>query len=84
MPLDPHKCYSLVCIASKKLRDGWAKDERKIDGYRVKKMQRNSRRETVRWTEKQTESEDRDRVRARDRKKRWREFKKPQQKPKAH
>lgn len=53
-----------MCIASKKVRDGWLKEERKINGYTDKKMQRNSPRETERWTEKQTDSEDRDRVRA--------------------
>lgn len=59
-----------MCITSEKVRDGWVKDERKIDGYiGKKKMQRNSRRETEHWTEKQTDSKDRDRVRVRDRKK---------------
>lgn len=66
------------------MRDGWVQDERVIDGCRGKKMQRNSRREAERWSEKQTDSKDRDRVRVRDRKKRGRELKKPQQKPEAH
>lgn len=67
----------------------WAMDglrmREKLDGYREKKMQRNSRRETERWTEKQTDSKDRDRVRVMERrKKRGRELKKPQQNRKAH
>lgn len=73
-----------MCIASTKVRDGWIKEERKIDGYTDEKMQRNGPRETERWTEKQTDSEDRDRVRAWDIKKSAGELKQPQQKPKAH
>lgn len=40
----------------KKVKDEWFKDERKIDGYREKKIQRNSQREAERWTEKQIAS----------------------------
>lgn len=56
MMLDNFKCYSWICIALKKVKDEWFKDERKIDGYREKKIQRNSQREAERWTEKQTAS----------------------------
>lgn len=76
----------MLFMAAEKVRDGWVKDEREIDGYREKKMRRNSRRETERWTEKQTDSKGSDRVRVRDREggKSGRELKKPQQKHKAH
>lgn len=60
MMLDNFKCYSWMCIALKKVKDEWVKDERKIDGYREKKIRRNSQREAERWTEKQTGSKDRD------------------------
>lgn len=67
--------YSWMCVASKKVQDGWVKEERKIDGYGEKKMLRNSPRETERWTEKQTDREDCDRVQVQDRKKEWERIK---------
>lgn len=48
MTLDNFKCYSRMCIALKKVKDEWFKDERKIDGYREKKIRRNSQREAER------------------------------------
>lgn len=42
MPLDHCKCYALTYINVEKVKDAWVKDKRKIDGYREKKIQRNS------------------------------------------
>lgn len=87
MPLDHCKCYAWTCINFEKVKDAWVKDERKIDGYAVERrkcrekqpegigaLDRGTHRQQGRrWSESQ-----------RQKKERWRELKKPQQKPKAH
>lgn len=87
MTLDNFKCYSRMCIALKKVKDEWFKDERKIDGYREKKIRRNSQREAERWeTDWETDRQLGQRLSEsqRQKKKAGRELKEPQQKPKAH